>query len=151
MTTAIEYRRRTKAAGMAMRFDYPVLDRCERQGDCLVWTGATTYGYGVFGLLGWSARAHRVVYEQRHGPLAPGLQVHHTCGNRACCNIDHLEALSFGEHRVAHGRPHLSTEQVREIKKQVAAGSSHRVVARAFGTTRQNISHIVNGRTRKNG
>ena len=41
---------------------------------------------------------HRYVYEQVHGKLPPGVQVHHTCENRRCINVDHLEALTISEH-----------------------------------------------------
>jgi hypothetical protein len=33
---------------------------------------------------------HRIVYESREGPIPDGLVVLHLCGNRLCCNPDHL-------------------------------------------------------------
>jgi CxxC motif-containing protein len=32
-----------------------------------------------------------VLFEDRKGPVPEGLVLHHRCGNRACCNLDHLE------------------------------------------------------------
>ena len=41
--------------------------------------------------------AHRVAYEQEHGPIPEGLEVDHLCRNRACYNVDHLEAVTHAE------------------------------------------------------
>lgn len=38
--------------------------------------------------------AHVYYYVQKYGSLAPGLEIDHLCGNRACTNTDHLEAVS---------------------------------------------------------
>lgn len=43
---------------------------------------------------------HVYVWEQHHGKLPEGYEVHHKCGNRACCNIEHLEAIEGHEHTV---------------------------------------------------
>jgi hypothetical protein len=61
------------------------------------------------GKLRWVGRKERVPsahlrwwYETHVGPLEPGEQVHHICGNPWCVAPDHLEALSFVEHVRAH-------------------------------------------------
>jgi HNH endonuclease len=36
------------------------------------------------------ARAHRLAWEFRHGPIRPGLSVLHTCDHPPCCNPAHL-------------------------------------------------------------
>lgn len=43
---------------------------------------------------------HVYVWEKHFGKLPEGYEVHHKCGNRACCNIDHLEALDGHEHTI---------------------------------------------------
>lgn len=43
---------------------------------------------------------HVYIWEQHHGKLPEGYEVHHKCGNRACCNINHLEALDGREHTI---------------------------------------------------
>lgn len=44
----------------------------------------------------------RYVYETHVGPLAPGVHVHHTCGNGWCVEPTHLEALTQRAHSEAH-------------------------------------------------
>ncbi len=76
--------------------------RIERDGDCLRWTGAkTTEGYPRF----LKRRAHRWIWEQTYGPLPRHLELHHTCGNRDCVNVSHLEPLTRDDHLDRHHRP----------------------------------------------
>lgn len=42
-------------------------------------------------------RAHRVIYEHHKGPVPAGLELDHLCRVRACCNPDHLEAVTHAE------------------------------------------------------
>jgi hypothetical protein len=64
---------------------------------CWLWTGALTQGYGHFRIGGKLVYAHRYAYEQARGPIPEGLQLDHLCRNRACCNPDHLEAVTHRE------------------------------------------------------
>lgn len=64
-------------------------------GFCWTWTGAlNSRGYGCVGVNGKSQLSHRVAYTRRHGPIPAGLQIDHLCGNKRCCNPDHLEAVT---------------------------------------------------------
>jgi DNA-binding CsgD family transcriptional regulator len=63
--------------------------------DCWEWTGATVDGYGQFVIMvpGEGRRtmpAHRFAWEAAFGPLPPGTDVRHRCGNRACVRPEHL-------------------------------------------------------------
>lgn len=92
-----------------------VLRKCvEDDSGCLMFTGhIAPTGYGE--VSGWVEKArkrvtqytHRVVYEALVGPIPDGLQIDHlchnqdpgcpggeTCRHRACCNPEHLEAVT---------------------------------------------------------
>lgn len=66
--------------------------------DCIVWTGAlNSRGYPCFAVDGVSQLAHRLAYEDAHGPIADDLTVDHLCGYRRCVNPAHLEAVTSAE------------------------------------------------------
>lgn len=65
---------------------------------CWLWTGEINRnGYGRVWIEGKRLMAHRVTYELFHGPIEDGLVVDHLCKNRACCNPEHLEAVTIRE------------------------------------------------------
>lgn len=90
-----------------------ILDRLDTSGDCWIWPGSTSSGYGR---VAWSIGAgqkiwrstHRVVYSHFRGVIPAGLDLDHLCHNpdechpetadqcphRPCCNPDHLEPVS---------------------------------------------------------
>lgn len=60
---------------------------------CWLWIGWTTRsGYGAVRNNGKRDYAHRVAWEKHHGytEIPNGLFVMHKCGNKACCNPEHL-------------------------------------------------------------
>jgi hypothetical protein len=68
-----------------------LLNRTQRNGGCLTWTGSKDYsGYGTILISGKTYRVHRYVWEQKNGPIPEGMQIDHTCWNVACVNINHL-------------------------------------------------------------
>lgn len=89
-------------------------------GGCWIWTGSTRNGYGrltrkVDGKQRWY-QAHRVAYEDAHGPIAPGLDLDHIrefCGNKAC-----VKAIA-DEHGPAHLEPVTHLVNVRRGDKIV--------------------------------
>lgn len=65
---------------------------------CLIWTGyLMPNGYGQFRWDGRTQLAHRVAYEIQIGPVPDGLSLDHLCRNRACVNVEHLEAVTQRE------------------------------------------------------
>ena len=50
--------------------------------------------------------AHRVAWEEVHGPIPDGLVVRHKCDNRACINVDHLELGTHKDNRHDAARRH---------------------------------------------
>ncbi|MBX9901445.1 MAG: HNH endonuclease [Burkholderiaceae bacterium] len=69
------------------------------QGKCLIWTGLLgAKGYGRFrGPDNKKVFVHRFAYMRKHGSIPDGLVIDHLCRNRACCNPDHLEAVTNEE------------------------------------------------------
>ncbi|MBS7810504.1 HNH endonuclease signature motif containing protein [Roseococcus pinisoli] len=64
-------------------------------GPCWHWIGRLNRnGYGRAWHKGREPVAHRAVYEELVGPIAPGLVLDHRCRTRCCCNPAHLEAVT---------------------------------------------------------
>lgn len=66
---------------------------------CLNWAGAKNLkGYGrIKETRGPTRLPHRVAYEIARGTIPEGLVIDHLCRNPACCNPDHLEAVTLRE------------------------------------------------------
>lgn len=75
--------------------------------DCVMWTGATSGGYGK----------HVRVYTKARGPIEPGLQLDHLCRVRTCVNPAHLEPVTVRENA---RRRTLANQIVRESGQQTA-------------------------------
>ena len=69
------------------------------RGYCRLWQGAKVNGYGSIRdtELRKQVLVHRWVYQQVHGPLAPGVQLDHLCRRRHCWNVKHLEPVTCRE------------------------------------------------------
>lgn len=83
-----------------------VLARCVREDrghdtPCLIWQGAhLPKGYGLVKVSGSPVLVHHVIY----GPVPDGHEVHHLCGQTACCQRSHLQAVTRPEHASKHAR-----------------------------------------------
>lgn len=63
---------------------------------CVVWNGyINTQGYGhTKPTSGLPKRAHVAAWVAVNGEVPEGLVIDHLCRNRACVNVDHLEAVT---------------------------------------------------------
>lgn len=75
---------------------------------CWLWTGGvTSTGYGGVKLGRRSMGAHVAAWEEAHGPVPSGMDVHHWCEVKRCCNVNHMEVLPHSEHtRITDGGAH---------------------------------------------
>jgi hypothetical protein len=74
-------------------------DKRKGKRGCMVWRGAIStsddwgfYEYGIVQNEGKRTFAHRVLWEDKHGPLN-GRILRNVCGNTLCCTPEHWEAM----------------------------------------------------------
>lgn len=137
--------------------DQRLLARSELRGDCWIWVGCTSHGYGNIRFCGKTLLVHRVAYELWVGEVPEDLFVCHECDERACFNPEHLW-LGTNEQNCADmvekGRSargvlqynhKLSEVKVAEIRTAYASGLiSQRQLSREYGVDQGCISRIVN-------
>ena len=82
-----------KARPLADRF----WEKVDKSGDCWLWTGAITNGYGVIHSGATHVFAHRAAYEMSVQPIPEGLVIDHLCRVPRCVNPSHLEAVTHAE------------------------------------------------------
>ncbi len=137
------------------------------ENECWEWTrGRISSGYGEFcppksACLPATVYAHRFAYELRHGPIADGQQVRHTCDNPPCCNPAHLllgSNLDNIRDRVARGRyrgaqvpsAKLTEEAVLAIRERYARGGVLLAeLALEHGLNKGTVGELVRGETWK--
>lgn len=100
----------------------PIASHAPGLGQCWIWTGSTSEGYGQINVGGGDGRhdwAHRVSWEIHHGPIPDGLWVLHRCDNPSCVRPDHLflgtvadnnrDMIAKGRHRSPSGHRQSSS------------------------------------------
>lgn len=84
--------------------------RVDKSGDCWLWTGLKTHGYGSVWLAGRVMRAHRAAVLLAGGVIPPGSVVCHRCDTPACVRPEHLFVSTQRENMAdmhAKGRAHF--------------------------------------------
>lgn len=110
---------------------------------------------------GTRKKVHRFIFEQCFGSIPDGMVVRHKCDNTLCINPEHLELGTqsdnvhdcFARNRMPdrsgekNPKCKLTTRQVMEIRANTK--DSHGHLARVYGVSRTQISHIRHGKSRK--
>jgi hypothetical protein len=126
--------------------------------DCWLWQGSTDMRYGTFRIGRKMVKAHRLAYEQTHGPIPRGYEVCHRCDTTLCVNPQHLFIGTHADNmrdrnekgRLAYGErmgiARLKDADVRRIRQLAAEGTLQREIASLFGIDSGHVSKIVNRR-----
>lgn len=101
-------------------------------------------GYGKITIGGRKGRAHRLIYERAKGPIPDGLDLDHTCRNRACVNPAHLEPVTQTVNNRRSRATKLTAAQVVAIRSE---HGPQRSIAKKYGTSQANVHHIKSGET----
>jgi hypothetical protein len=129
---------------------------------CWFWNGTVVDGYGRLALKGSPVRAHRLAWALFKGSVPDPLIVCHKCDVCHCVNPEHLflgtnadntqDMLSKGRHKAVAGESHynskLSDQDISDIRWVVSLGVTQKDVSDFWGTTKGNVSEIINGRSR---
>ena len=132
-----------------------------RPDGCREWVrGRDQDGYGILRVNGRTRRAHRISWEAASGmPVPLGQVVRHACDNPPCIESSHLILGTTAQNnrdREARGRSDdrrgdrcptakLTWPDVREIRRLIAKGATHKSLAAPFGVSREAISLIARG------
>jgi HNH endonuclease len=150
------------------------------QGGCWLWLASKLpNGYGRFNWNGRSGYAHRFSWELYFGPIPDGVEVCHSCDNRACVNPCHLflgtrkdnmrdmvakgrghwqrdperakeQGRRLGNSPQRHSSAKLSKEDVRVARYLLERGAFVPDIAACFGVHKTTISDIEHRRKWKN-
>lgn len=130
--------------------------------DCILSTESiNASGYSYVSVNGKPKGKHRLAWEEVHGEIPKGFIVRHTCRNRNCYNIKHLELGTYSQNnsvdRVRDGTDEngekspsckLTTQQRNEIF-ELSKTETQKEIAARFGISQGLVSMIVNGKRRK--
>lgn len=144
-----------------------IKERCvPGPGECLDWAlGKSPEGYGRIWVHDTGLMVHRAV-----GLVSAGLDlmttdssvfVLHSCDRPSCCNPDHLRigtAKENSQDMIRRGRTYdrrgtgnpkaiLTEDQVMDIRRREATGTSRRSLEEEFGVSKSTIGYLVTGRS----
>lgn len=101
--------------GRRARIVAKILSRCVRtDAGCLIWTGPTSgavgrgRGYPRMNLDGATVAVHITMFVCENGPVPPKKQIDHTCRNRLCVELSHLQMVT---HKVNQRRRAAAAKQ----------------------------------------
>jgi len=126
--------------------------------ECVLWWGCkNNKGYGHLKVDGKVKAVHRIVLEHKLGEvLGPDIHACHTCDTPSCINPKHLFAgtqtdnsrdmvtkgRAFKAQGTLNAQAKLTEDDVKNIRKQLCAGTSQQELARSYGVDASTISLI---------
>tara|TARA_R100001463_G_scaffold3271_1_gene13454 strand:- start:2535 stop:3020 length:486 start_codon:yes stop_codon:yes gene_type:complete len=137
--------------------------RCEKSGDCLVWTGAKhRQGYGMSRVNGKMTTVHQAIGKEKYG--APeNTRVHkftHTCGNILCCNPEHIVLTTHQqvmEKASKHRKPKrclngvITEQDIRDIRAMPYENwANAKRIAKGYGISPITVVRIIKRETYAN-
>lgn len=141
-----------------MRNTERILARCEAEGDCLIWQGAThRQGYGMTRADVGMQTCHRLIGLDKYGnPGDSGkYKFTHTCGNLLCCNPEHIIMRTHSEimqDTIPNKAPksgkkrRMTREEIIELKNTEYWGwGCYSSLARKYDTNVTTVRRIMNG------
>jgi hypothetical protein len=136
---------------------------------CWLWIASVAgLGYGQIKIPGQRRQiyAHRLSYLLHVGEIPEGLVICHRCDVPRCVNPAHLFIGTGADNQqdmtakgrgtggrkmpvhsgIKNSQARLTERNVREIRKLIKLGLSHRKIGQLFGVTGAQIGHIAHGR-----
>jgi hypothetical protein len=114
---------------------------------CHLWVGRLTpNGYPVMEGAGTNAArmsAHRVLYEEEHGPIEDGLVLDHACRRRNCVFVEHLEAVTKSENERRKAMKHRLARK--QCKRGHVLNEVTRLVTPEMGLLCRECLHLARG------
>lgn len=108
---------------------------------------------------------HRLLWAAFKGEIPSGLEINHRDGNRQNNRLDNLELVTRSENMIhsfeelspslnrvkgtAHHKAKLTPDDVKDIFRLHAGGTSQRELGRMFGVSKTAIQYVLDGRNWK--